>query len=158
MPETDPTWTSLLPPILAIGLAIWTRQVYLSLAAGVALGFTILVGGNLLTGLAATVDGLVAVFADAGNARVLLFTLVIGALIATVEAAGGVKGFVEALDRRGVFNGPRGARVLAFLTGLGIFIESNITVLVAGSVARPLFDRQKSSREMLAYLIDSTSA
>ncbi|MEM6327404.1 MAG: Na+/H+ antiporter NhaC family protein, partial [Bacteroidota bacterium] len=128
------------------------------LAAGVALGFTILVGGNLLTGLAATVDGLVAVFADAGNARVLLFTLVIGALIATVEAAGGVKGFVEALDRRGVFNGPRGARVLAFLTGLGIFIESNITVLVAGSVARPLFDRQKSSREMLAYLIDSTSA
>ncbi|MEM1055633.1 MAG: Na+/H+ antiporter NhaC family protein [Bacteroidota bacterium] len=155
---SDPTWTSLLPPILAIGLAIWTRQVYLSLAAGVALGFTILAGWNPLAGLASTVDGLVAVFEDAGNARVLLFTLVIGALIATVEAAGGVKGFVEALDRRGVFNGPRGARVLAFLTGLGIFIESNITVLVAGAVARPLFDKQKSSREMLAYLIDSTSA
>lgn len=158
MPETDPTWTSLLPPILAIGLAIWTRQVYLSLAAGVLLGFTILAGWNPLTGLAGTIDGLVAVLGDPGNARVILFTLVIGALIATVEAAGGVKGFVEALDRRGVLAGPRGARLLAFLTGVVIFIESNITVLVAGSVARPLFDRQRRSREMLAYLIDSTSA
>lgn len=154
----DPTWTSLLPPILAIGLAIWTRQVYLSLAAGVVLGFTILAGWNPLAGVVGAIDGLVNVFGDAGNARVLLFTLIIGALIATVEAAGGVKGFVESLERRGVFAGPRGARLLAFLTGLGIFIESNITVLVAGSVARPLFDRQKRSREMLAYLIDSTSA
>ena len=154
----DPTWTSLLPPLLAIGLAIGTRQVYLSLAAGVVLGFTILAGWDPLAGLGGAVDGLVAVLGDAGNARVLLFTLVIGALIATVEASGGVRGFVDGLERRGVFAGPRGARVLAFLTGLGIFIESNITVLVAGSVSRPLFDRQRRSREMLAYLIDSTSA
>ena len=154
----DPTWTSLLPPILAIGLAIWTRQVYLSLAAGVVLGFTILAGWNPLAGLAGAIDGLVGVLGDAGNARVILFTLVIGALIATVEAAGGVKGFVDALERRGVFAGPRGARLLAYLTGIVVFIESNITVLVAGSVARPLFDKQKRSREMLAYLIDSTSA
>src|SRR5690606_41460142 len=54
--------------------------------------------------------------------------------------------------------GPRGARLLAFLTGVVIFIESNITVLVSGAVARPLFDRHRRSREMLAYLIDSTSA
>ena len=154
----DPTWTSLLPPVVAIGLAIGTRQVYLSLGAGVWLGFTILTGWNPLAGLGAAVDGLVSVLGDAGNARVLLFTLVIGALIATVEASGGVAGFVDWLERRRLVTGPRGARLLAFAVGVVIFIESNITVLVAGSVSRPLFDRHRRSREMLAYLIDSTSA
>ena len=95
---------------------------------------------------------------DAGNARVIVFTLVIGALIATVEASGGVRGFVDWVERRGLVTGGRGARVLAFLVGIVIFIESNITVLVSGAVARPLFDRHRHSREMLAYLIDSTSA
>ncbi|MFN3596009.1 MAG: Na+/H+ antiporter NhaC family protein [Rubricoccaceae bacterium] len=156
MPE--PSWTSLLPPLVAIGLAIGTRQVYLSLAAGVWLGFTILAGWDPLAGLGDAVEGLVAVLGSAGNARVLLFTLVIGALIATVEMGGGVRGFVTALERRRLVAGPRGARVLAFVVGLVIFIESNITVLVAGSVARPLFDRHRRSREMLAYLIDATSA
>ena len=157
-PEIDPSWTSLLPPILAIGLAIGTRQVYLSLGAGVWLGFTILNGWNVVAGLGGAIEGAVGVFGDAGNTRVLLFTLVIGALIATVEAGGGVKGFVEGLERRGWASTPRGARLLSFLVGVVIFIESNITVLVAGAVSRPLFDRQRRSREMLAYLIDSTSA
>ena len=151
----DPTWTSLLPPILAIGLAIGTRQVYLSLGAGVWLGYALLTGG---LGLGAAIDGIVGVFVDPGNTRVLLFTLVIGALIATVEAGGGVKGFIGWLERRGWAASPRGARLLSFLVGIVIFIESNITVLVAGAVSRPLFDRQNRSREMLAYLIDSTSA
>ena len=118
-PEIDPSWTSLLPPILAIGLAIWTRQVYLSLGAGVWLGFTILNGWNPLAGLGGAIEGAVGVFADAGNTRVLLFTLVIGALIATVEAGGGVKGFVEGLERRGWASTPRGARMLSFLVGRG---------------------------------------
>ena len=157
-PEIDPSWTSLLPPVLAIGLAIGTRQVYLSLGAGVWLGFTILAGWNPLGGLGGAIEGAITVFGDAGNTRVLLFTLVIGALIATVEAGGGVRGFVDGLERRGWASSPRGARVLSFLVGVVIFIESNITVLVAGAVSRPLFDRQRRSREMLAYLIDSTSA
>ncbi len=154
----DPTWLSLLPPLLAIVLAIWSRQVYLSLAAGVVLGWTILSGWNPLAGLGASVESIVGVLGDAGNARVILFTLVIGALIATVEASGGVRGFVDWIERKGLVTGGRGARVLAFLVGVVIFIESNITVLVSGAVARPLFDRHRHSREMLAYLIDSTSA
>lgn len=154
----DPSWTSLLPPLLAIGLAIGTRQVYLSLGAGVWLGFTILGGWDPLSGLGAAIEGTVNVLGDPGNTRVILFTLVIGALIATVEAAGGVKGFVATLERRNLVNGPRRARILTWLVGLVIFIESNITCLVAGAISRPLFDRYKRSREMLAYLIDSTSA
>lgn len=158
MPMPEPTWLTLLPPLLAIGLAIGTRQVYLSLAAGVWLGWTMLSGWNPIAGLGATIEALVMVLGDAGNARVVLFTLIIGALIATVEAAGGVSGFVSALENRRLVTSARGSRMLAYIVGAVIFVESNITVLVSGAVARPLFDRFKSSREMLAYLIDSTSS
>jgi len=155
---TDPSWVSILPPVLAIILAIWTRQVYLSLGAGVWLGWIILEGWNPLSGLARTVEASVAVLSSAGNANVILFTLVIGALIATIETSGGVRGFVHYLETRQWVNTPRRAQLLAWIIGVIIFIESNITVLVAGSVSRPLFDRYRVSREKLAYIIDSTSA
>ena len=155
---SDPTWISVLPPVAAIVLAIWSRQVYLSLAGGVWLGWTILNGWNPLVGLAVSIDQTVDVFTDPGETKVLLFTLVIGALIATVEASGGVRGFVRWLETRNWVSSGRGAQFLAWGTGVVIFIESNITVLVAGSVARPLVDRYKVSREKLAYIIDSTSA
>lgn len=155
---TDPTWVSILPPVLAIVLAIWTRQVYLSLGAGVWLGWVILEGWNPAAGLGRAIENSVGVLASAGNANVILFTLVIGALIATIETSGGVRGFVRFLETREWVNTPRRAQLLAWITGVVIFIESNITVLVAGSVSRPLFDRYRVSREKLAYLIDSTSA
>jgi tetracycline resistance efflux pump len=155
---SDPTWISVLPPILAIGLAIWTRQVYLSLAGGLWFAWTILEGWNPLKGIAATIEGAVTVFGDPGDARVIMFTLVIGSLIATVQASGGMRGFVQELERRKWVDSPKRSQLLAWATGVLIFIESNITVLVAGTVARPLFDRYKCSREKLAYIIDSTSA
>lgn len=155
---TDPSWYSILPPILAIILAIWTKQVILSLFAGIWMGFTLLNGFNPIIGVTAGLDGIINVFTDPGDTRVLVFTLLIGALIATIEHTGGVRGFVHYLEtRRWVHNGFR-AQILAWATGLVIFIESNITLLVAGSVSRPLFDRYKVSREKLAYLIDATSA
>ncbi|RMH23385.1 MAG: C4-dicarboxylate ABC transporter [Gemmatimonadetes bacterium] len=95
---------------------------------------------------------------DPGDAKVILFTLVIGSLIATVEASGGVKGFVEWLERNRWVDSAKKSQLLAWIIGVIIFIESNITVLVAGSVSRPLFDRYRTSREKLAYIIDSTSA
>ncbi len=152
----DPNWTSVLPPVLAIVLAIWTKQVYLSLAGGLWLAWTMLSEWNPLSGIAASIQGAVDVLGS--DAQVILFTLVIGALIATVEASGGVRGFVRFLERNKWVNSAKRSQLLAWLTGMVIFIESNITVLVAGSVARPLFDRYKSSREKLAYIIDSTSA
>lgn len=155
---TDPTWISVLPPVLAIVLAIWTRQVYLSLAGGIWFAWTIIEGWNPLSGLAQSIEGTVAVFGEPGDAKVILFTLVIGALIATVEASGGVRGFVGLLESNQWVDSAKRSQLLAWATGVVIFIESNITVLVAGSVARPLFDRYKCSREKLAYIIDSTSA
>jgi len=154
----EPGWVSLLPTVLAIVLAIWSRQVYVSLAAGIWLGWTILEGWNPLTGLATAIEQTVAVLGDPGNAKVILFTLVIGAMIATLEAAGGVRGFVRWIEgNRWVTDGRR-AQFLAWIIGIVIFIESNITVLVAGAVSRPLFDRFRISRERLAYIVDSTSA
>ncbi|MBJ89990.1 MAG: C4-dicarboxylate ABC transporter [Woeseia sp.] len=154
----DPNWYSILPPILAIVLAIWTRQVILSLFAGIWIGSTLLNGFSPIIGFTSGIDAVINVFSDPGDTRVLIFTLIIGSLITTIEATGGVKGFVNYLEtRHWVHNGLR-AQVLAWATGLVIFIESNITLLVAGSVSRPLFDRYKISREKLAYLIDATSA
>jgi len=154
----DPTWISVLPPVIAIVLAILTRQVYLSLAGGLVLGWTILSGWNPFAGTAQAIQGAVSVFQDEGDTRAILFTLVIGSLIATIESSGGVRGFVEYLERTRWVTTAKRAQLLAWVTGVVIFIESNITVLVAGSVARPLFDRYRSSREKLAYIIDSTSA
>jgi len=155
---SDLGWYSILPPIIAIVLAIWSKQVILSLFAGIWMGFTILNGFNPLLGIAAGLDGVINVFGDPGDARVLIFTLLIGSLIATIEYSGGVRGFVHFLEtRRWVHTGVR-AQILAWFVGIVIFVESNITLLVAGSVSRPLFDRYKISREKLAYLIDATSA
>ena len=154
----EPGWISLLPTVLAIVLAIWSRQVYVSLAAGIWIGYTILEGWNPLAGIATAIEQTVAVLGDPGNAKVILFTLVIGAMIATLEAAGGVRGFVRWIEgNRWVTDGRR-AQFLAWIIGIVIFIESNITVLVAGAVSRPLFDRFRISRERLAYIVDSTSA
>ncbi len=154
----EPSWVSLLPTVLAIALAIWSRQVYVSLAAGIWIGWTVLEGWNPLVGLATAIERTVAVLGDPGNAKVILFTLVIGAMISTLEAAGGVRGFVRWVESNRWVTGGRRAQFLAWIVGVVIFIESNITVLVAGAVARPLFDRFRISREKLAYIIDSTSA
>ncbi|WP_193164809.1 Na+/H+ antiporter NhaC family protein [Microbulbifer hainanensis] len=155
---TELTWITLLPPFIAIGLALFTRQVYLALFAGIWLGYYLLNQSGVLPSLAEALDGVLAVLASPGDARVVMFTLVIGAFIVTLERCGAVSGFVQFLDRsRWVTNGKR-AQWMAWLVGIIIFIESNITVLVAGTVSRPLFDRFKVSREKLAYIIDSTSA
>ncbi len=152
------SWMSVIPPLLAIILAIVTRQVIISLSIGIWIGFCILESVNPLRGLALALDGVINVFSDAGDTRVLVFTLIIGGLIATIEKAGGVRGFIRLLETRQWVNNGKRAQWLAYFTGVVVFIESNITLLVAGSISRPLFDRYKISREKLAYIIDSTSA
>lgn len=154
----EPNWMSVLPPVLAIALAIITRQVIISLSIGIWIGFCLLETVNPVTGLALALDGVINVFSDAGDTRVLVFTLIIGGLISTIEKIGGVRGFIHLLEHRQWVTGPLRAQWLAWGTGVVVFIESNITLLVAGSISRPLFDRFRLAREKLAYIIDSTSA
>jgi len=154
----EPNWMSVVPPLLAIILSIVTRQVILSLGIGIWMGFCILESVNPLSGIPLAIDAVINVFSDAGDTRVLIFTLIVGGLIATIEKVGGVRGFIRLLEERSWVDSAVKAKWLAFGIGIVVFIESNITLLVAGAISRPLFDRYKIAREKLAYIIDSTSA
>ena len=164
--ENSIGFLSLLPPVLAICLALLTRQVFLSLAAGLWIGFVILAGGNPLTGTFDTMDAIVSVFESAGNTRIILFTLIVGALIALIQRSGGVAGFVnwlmarlEAMSDKAESRGQRRlVELLALGTGLLLFIESNISIMTVGALYRPVFDRLGIAREKLAYIADSGSA
>ena len=148
----------LLPPLVAIGLALWTRQVFLSLVAGLWVGTTILAGGNPIEGLAQMANVMVAIFAEPSNTKILLFSLLVGGLIALVQVSGGVAAFVRVVQKAGLAKTRRGVELLAWFTGLLIFVESSITSLVVGTLSRPFFDRLKLPREKLAYYCDATSA
>ena len=151
-------WIVLLPPVVAIGLALWTRQVFLSLIAGLWLGTTILGGGNPILGLRGMADAMVAVFGDVSNSRIILFSLLVGGLIALVQVSGGVAAFVQWVQRRGWGKSRRSAELMAFVVGMVIFVESSITSLIVGTLSRPFFDKLRIPREKLAYYCDATSA
>ncbi|KAA3660780.1 MAG: sodium:solute symporter [Calditrichaeota bacterium] len=154
-------WLSVLPPIVAIVFAIRTRQVFVSLLFGIWLGWVILNEWNFFDGTIGTIQALVNVFADAGNTRTIMFSALVGALIAFIQRSGGVDGFIlkvnNFLQQRGG-NSRRLVQILAWLTGFSIFVESSINVLTVGSIFRPLFDKLKIPREKLAYIADSISA
>lgn len=158
MTEIPYGWLSILPPLVAIALAILTRQVVISLLTGVWVGWVILAGGDLLLGTRDTVEAVVAVFSEGWQTRVILFTLLMGSLLMLMTRSAGVDGFVAWAERWRWARSRRGAQLMAWGLGLGVFIESTITCLVVGTVSRPLFDRLKISREKLAYICDSTSA
>ncbi len=151
-------WLSLLPPIIAIGVAIKTRQVYLSLALYILLGWTIMSGGNPVTGAIQSLNTFIAAVTDPGNARTLLFSALIGAMITFTQASGGMDAFVDWAEHRGFARSKRSVGMLTILVSMGVFLESNFGLLVSGSVARPLFDKCRISREKLSYLIDATCA
>lgn len=163
---SDYGFWSLVPPLVAIGLALRTKQVFLSLTLGIWIGWVIIDGGNVLAGTYDTLNAFVAVFEDAGNTRTVIFTLFIGALIALIQRSGGVAGFISSvkykLEQQEAANREKKNRKLvqlfAALTGLVIFVESNISILTVGTLYRPIFDNLKISREKLAYLADSSSA
>lgn len=156
-PFTDSV-LSLLPPVLAIGLAIATRRVILSLFVGVWLGWTLLADFNPLTGLGLAFSACLNVVLDVDNALVIAFSMLVGALIALTRYGGGVDAFVAWVTTRGLIQTPKRARLLSFFLGVVIFVESSITSLINGAVCRPIFDSFKISREKLAYLCDATAA
>ena len=150
--------SSLIPPLVAIGFAIWTRQVYLSLFLGLLVGYTILAGWNPLVGFGDSLDALLRVFESESNSAVIMFSVLMGVLINYTQSSGGVQGFVNWLENKGFVNSKRSAGFLAWGIGMVVFVETNITCLVTGTVCRPVFDRHKISREKLAYIVDSTSS
>ncbi|MBD3224451.1 MAG: sodium:solute symporter [Caldithrix sp.] len=156
---------SLLPPLIAIILAIKTRQVFISLLFGIWIGWVILDEWNFFQGTLSTVQALVDVFKDPGNTRTIMFSSLVGGLIAYIQRSGGVEGFIKKvnqfllrMERKRQSDSRRIVQLLAWLTGFVIFVESSINVLTVGSIFRPIFDRLKIPREKLAYIGDSISA
>lgn len=150
-------WLSVVPPVLAIALAVASRRAVPSLLAGTWVGWMIATS-HPLPGSVATVRGLIDVLADPDQMRVIVFTLLMGALLLLVQRTGGVAGFLIWVARWRWATSRRGVRLLAATLGLGVFVESTITCLVVGAVARPMFDRLQMAREKLAYICDATSA
>lgn len=157
---TDYGFWSLVPPLLAIGLAIRTKQVVFSLSLGIFVGYLIIQNGNPLTGILATISAFVEVFQSKGNTRTIILTLIIGALIQLIKYSGGINGFIRWVQKRlsGKQNFIGKVQATSALTGFLIFVESNISILTVGTIFRPLFDKLQIPREKLAYLADSSSA
>ena len=148
---------SLLPAIIAIALALITKEVYSSLFIG------IVVGGLLYSGFSFTgtiehvfVDGMIAQLSDSWNVGILVFLVVLGSMVMLMNRAGGSAAFgkwaVEHVKTKA------GAQIATILLGVLIFIDDYFNCLTVGSVMRPLTDKHKISREKLAYLIDATAA
>lgn len=148
---------SVIPPVLTIILAITTRQVILSLLMGILLGFLVLADFQLGAALAAASQGLVDVFKSDSSAKVLLFGLMVGAVIHLAKITRGMQGLILLLtERTRLVRGPVTSQVLGMcLAGL-IFIESNTSLLTAGTVTQSLGSRYRVSREQLAYVIRNT--
>jgi tetracycline resistance efflux pump len=147
---------SLLPPLLTIALAIFTRKVYLALGLGILSG-AIMLESSIPAGVARSVGLVWETLSQPRNALFICFIFVVGALISSIQGVGGIQGLASWLERKGYLSTRRSIRMLAWWSGVCLFIESNMTIMVAGTLARPLFDKWKISREKLAYLIDSTS-
>ena len=151
-------WLTITPPLLAIIVAVWTRNVFWALGIAIWLSETIIAGFNPFMGAQGSIDRAVSVFDSPYNTRVLLFCLIIGALIVYMQKSGGISAMVERLQSSGFASTPRRASLVTAICGVLIFVETNISLLTTGILGRPLFDKLKISRERLAFIIDSTCA
>jgi Na+/H+ antiporter NhaC len=155
-------WLSVLPPLVAIIIVIWKKEVILALLTAVFVSELLLAfqhhNNVIFHGFVGSLERVVDVVSSGGNARILIFSLLIGALLAYVRDSGGVTATVEKLVNNGIAKSKRQVGSLTMFTGMVIFIESNLSVLTAGILSRDLFDKFNMSRARLAYIIDSTSA
>ena len=151
---------SLLPPVVAIVLALNTKEVYTSLLVGIATGALLYANGNLelaLTTLFFNEDGgMVSKLSDSSNVGILVFLVMLGILVALMNKAGGSAAFGRWASTH--IHTRAGAQFATLILGVLIFVDDYFNCLTVGSVMRPVTDRQKVSRAKLAYLIDSTAA
>ena len=151
------TLLALLPPLIAIALALITKEVYSSLFLGIVVG-GLLYSNFSFVGTVVHVfqDGFVGSIADSYNVGILLFLVVLGALVAMMNKAGGSAAFGQWASKR--IKTKVGAQLMTVLLGVLIFIDDYFNCLTVGSVMRPVTDKHKISRAKLAYLIDATAA
>ena len=146
---------ALLPPIIAIGLALITKEVYSSLAIGVIVGGLMYANFDFLKAMdAITCDGLIPAVSD--TAGIFIFLVELGVIVALINKAGGSRAFGTWAAKH--IKTRTGAMLATFVLGVLIFIDDYFNCLTVGSVMRPVTDGHKISRAKLAYLIDATAA
>lgn len=154
------TFFSLVPPIVAIALALITKEVYSSLFIGILIGgaFFAIDASSGFTGFFTHVfnDGMIKQLSDSWNVGILVFLVVLGAMVALMNKAGGSQAFGEWAKKH--IKSKLGAQVATVCLGVLIFIDDYFNCLTVGSVMRPITKKYKVSREKLAYLIDATAA
>jgi Na+/H+ antiporter NhaC len=158
-PTFMPGWFSLLPPILAIALALIFREVVTALFAGVWLGALAVAGFNPITATWRFIDTFaVPALGDVegGHTQIVVFSLLLGGMVGVIARNGGTMGIVEAVAP--FARTPRRGKLATWAAGLAIFFDDYANTLIVGNTMRPITDRLRISREKLAYLVDSTAA
>ena len=151
------TFWSLVPPVIAIVLALITKEVYSSLFIGILAGGIIYAGGNFETTVTHVFsDGFISSVADSYNVGILIFLVLLGTLVAMMNRAGGSAAFGRWATTH--IKSRVGAQLCTILLGVLIFIDDYFNCLTVGSVMRPVTDKHNISRAKLAYLIDATAA
>ena len=145
---------SILPPVITIVLALWTKEVYMSLIIGIFSGAMLFTGGNFLESTLTMFK----VMADkvGGNVNILVFLVILGILVAAITRSGATSAYGDWAAR--TIKGKRQASLITALLGLVIFIDDYFNCLTVGTVMRPVTDKFKISRAKLAYIIDAMAA
>ncbi|MPY82487.1 MAG: Na+/H+ antiporter NhaC family protein [Actinophytocola sp.] len=154
------TWVSILPPLLAIVLALLTRQIIPALLAGIWLGGWLLAGLSF-TGLGTSLLDTIGVhiinsLTDPDHMKIIVFTLMIGGVVGIIRRNGGTDGIVGAVTRWASTR--RRGQLASGGLGVAVFFDDYANTLVVGNTMRPITDRLRISREKLAYIVDSTAA
>ncbi|HZH86766.1 MAG TPA: Na+/H+ antiporter NhaC family protein [Brumimicrobium sp.] len=161
-PVVIPGWLSLLPPLIAIILALIFKEVLSSLFIGIFIGAATIgfyTGGvtGIFTAFFTVLDYYVLnAILDSGHASVILFSVLIGSIVAVISKNGGMQGVVNRLIKYATNR--RSGMLTAYFLGLAIFFDDYANTLVVGNTMRPITDRLKISRQKLAYIVDSTAA
>ena len=153
--QVTASWWALVPPIIAIGLALITKEVYSSLFVGIVAGA--ILGSNFsFTGTMDLVTGTGLIDSVSGTAGIFIFLVVLGVIVALINKSGGSAAFGDWAEKH--IKSRVGAMLATFVLGVLIFIDDYFNCLTVGSVMRPVTDSKKVSRAKLSYLIDATAA
>lgn len=155
-----PMWLTILPPLIAIVLALVFREVLLALFAGIWVGGFVVYGLSfkaIFTGLLAVADTyLITALTDSDHVSVIIFSMLIGGMVAIISKNGGMAGVVNLLSRYA--KSAKSTQVVTWVLGIAIFFDDYANTLIVGNTMRPVTDKHRISREKLAYLVDSTAA
>ncbi len=156
-PSEHATFWALVPSVVAISLALITKEVYSSLFVGIVIG-SVFASGFSFTGSISNVlqDGLIAQLSDAYNVGILIFLVILGTIVALMNKAGGSKAFGDWAATH--IKTRQGAQLCTVLLGVLIFIDDYFNCLTVGSVMKPVTDKHRISRAKFAYIIDATAA